>query len=239
MLLDAQALMAINIKIFSHIQHIAAGIRGLFFFEMTKFLRSISLPPQYYYEMYKLFKVKTGYHFDVTRRTELWRQLQMLRKNNQPPTHWDLLERWLGLKPDTVELIADVHRRNLYRCAMPCRNTPSESPELSFCKCLSICTCEWAEISYKKPTVLTVLRSHRLSAIDNRLSSCKTCLPPCTCHWPSKFFKSNDFLQCLKKSFPLKYGADVRMKSNYASNAYRASFASCSSTASSVHFLSA
>ncbi|XP_011210398.2 uncharacterized protein LOC105231017 [Bactrocera dorsalis] len=238
LLLDAQALVAINIKIFSHIQHIAAGIRELFWFEMTKFLRSISLPPQYYYEMYKLFKVKTGYRYDNTRRTDLWRQLQMLRKNDQPATHWDLLERWLQLKPATVELIGGVRRRNLYRCAVPCQETADSALSvINFCKCDSICTCEWAEISYKKPTVLTVLRAHRVSAIDNRMSTCKTCLPPCTCHWPSRYFKSNDLLQCLKRNFPVKYGADVRTRSTYGSNAYRASFASYSSNTTSVRLL--
>lgn len=236
LLLDAKALVAINIKLFSHIQHIAAGIRDLFFFEMTKFLRSISLPPEYYYEMHKLFKVQTGYRYHMTRRTDLWRQLQMLRKNDQPATHWDLLESWLQLKPKNVELIAGVHRRNLYRCPIVCEKEESEVSELNFCKCQSICTCEWATISYRGPTVLTVLRSHRLPAIDGRMSTCKTCLPPCTCHWPGRYFKSNELLHCLKRNMPVKYGTEVRTTS-YGSSPYRGSVASYGSNNSTVRLL--
>lgn len=93
LLIDANALCAMNIKDFKEIKRITAGIRKLFSFDMTNFMRSISLPPQHHYELYNLFQTRSGY--EHLNRSDLWCQLQVVREKSKYLRHWEVLERWL------------------------------------------------------------------------------------------------------------------------------------------------
>ncbi|XP_054744308.1 uncharacterized protein LOC129248706 [Anastrepha obliqua] len=95
LLIDADALCAMNIKKFNDIKHLLYGIRKLFYFELTNFMRSISLPSQRYHELYKLFLVRSG--CKQLKRSDLLCQLQVLRGKPKYLLHWDVLEHWMSL----------------------------------------------------------------------------------------------------------------------------------------------
>ncbi|XP_028898889.2 uncharacterized protein LOC105216534 [Zeugodacus cucurbitae] len=102
LLIDAKALCAMNIKNFNHIKRLTNGIRELFYFEMTTFMRSISLAPHHHYEIYKLFRTNSGYkHLKCS---DLLFQLKLLREKSKYPCHWDILEHWLSREASDKEL---------------------------------------------------------------------------------------------------------------------------------------
>ncbi|XP_061390131.1 uncharacterized protein LOC133325376 [Musca vetustissima] len=206
LLLDASALSAMNIKDFQHIKHLAYGIRSLFYFEMTKFARSLSHYPEFHQEIYKLFRVKTGKSYETTRRSDLWRKLQMIRKREPYLRHWDLLEKWLNFEkvPEQTELIGGVNRYDLYRCHG--KPQPEESMKPSkHCPCLPPCECSWSELDYRAPWTLKCL-PHLKERNKDFVRQCKNCMAPCTCRWSSKMYATRGVLSCLQAAFPQKYG---------------------------------
>ncbi|XP_053953654.1 uncharacterized protein LOC128860264 isoform X1 [Anastrepha ludens] len=204
LLVDAQALTAMNIKEFNEVKHIAYGIRQLFFYEMTKYMRSISLPPEYYYELFKLFKVSIRPSYETIRRSDLWRQLQLLRERSKPTSHWDLLERWLSRRHETVELIGGAPRYKLYPCKAGKTLPPASPTPKMRCTCRSPCQC--ADALPQKPTILKSLtRDRKPVTITENVCGAKCLPPPCTCNWPYNFYKFNEVLSCLQHSFPHKY----------------------------------
>lgn len=208
-----------NIKNFDDIRHIAYGIRQLFHFEMTKFMRSIALPPQHYYELYKLFRTKTGHSYDITTRTELWRRLQLLRERKPYLSHWETLEHWLAhtKKPETAEIIGGAPRYRLYQCKSAKKTTNQfvQKKSAIICTCMPPCFCHHNKAHFEAPTVFTFLKSTR-SPDANYVCHKKYCgdhMPPCTCHWKSANFKFEQILTCLRRELPVRYGMDNRMQS--------------------------
>ncbi|XP_073823092.1 uncharacterized protein [Musca autumnalis] len=206
LLLDASALSAMNIKDFQHIKHLAYGIRSLFYFEMTKFGRSLSHYPEFHYEIYKLLQVKTGRYYEMTRRSDLWRKLQIIRKQEPNLLHWDILEKWLNFEkvPEHTELIGGTHRYNLYRCHGKIKPEEVVKPT-KHCQCLPPCECSWSELDYREPWNLKCLPPHSKDKDKGFIKTCKKCLAPCTCRWPSKQYMTRGVLSCLQVAFPQKY----------------------------------
>uniref|UniRef100_A0A1I8M736 SAM domain-containing protein n=1 Tax=Musca domestica TaxID=7370 RepID=A0A1I8M736_MUSDO len=209
LLLDASALSAMNIKDFEHIKHIAYGIRSLFYFEMTKFGRSLSQYPEFHNEVYKLIQTKTGRAYKSTRRSDLWRRLQIIRKREPNHLHWDLLEKWLNFEkvPEHTELFGGVHRYDLYRCHGKPRPQEIEKPS-KICPCLPPCECGWANEDYRQPWTLQCL-PHLRDKYKGCVKSCKNCMAPCTCRWSSKMYQTRGVLSCLQIAFPQKYGSTI------------------------------
>ena len=216
LLLDASNLCAINIKNFDHIQHIAYAIRMLFFFELTKFSRSISLAPHYHYELYKLFRVKNGFKYETTRKSDLWRHLQLIREKVPYLSHWELLERWLSMEryPKWPELFGEVPRHKLFKCKKPPTQSSDNIKPLKPIKCICMppCECYWNEGDVQPPTRFKCLKN--VAADFQFKKSCIGC-PPCTCHWSSKKYMTNTVLSCLQQAFPTKYGP-LRSEQQYS-----------------------
>ncbi|XP_053953675.1 uncharacterized protein LOC128860277 [Anastrepha ludens] len=206
LLLDAQSLSAMNIKNFEEIKRIAYGIRQLFFYEMTKYMRSISLPPEYYYELYKMFQVKSGDKYRNVPRADLWRRMQLLRAKRQPQSHWHRLERWLALERDQTELFGGVQHYPLYKCKAAPPPKPTKVVQIKPCHCCPPCSCYWTEKQLNAPLVFTQLKPDRETDQIISKERCKKCKLACTCHWPSRFYKFEMLLTSLKTSFPAKYG---------------------------------
>ncbi|TMW52329.1 hypothetical protein DOY81_002586 [Sarcophaga bullata] len=206
LLLDASALSAMNIKDFEHIKRLTYGIRSLFYFEMTKFGRSLTLYPEFLPELYKLFRVKTGYIYESVRRSDLWRKMQLIRQKEPNYTHWEILERWLAFEkePPVKELIGGAPRSKLYRCrSIPTEPAPIAKPPYC-CACVPPCQCYWRDDDCRPPWRFDCL-PHLLP--DNEFCEhCIYCLPPCTCRWSSKKYLTRGILKCLRTSFPQKYG---------------------------------
>ncbi|XP_069962483.1 uncharacterized protein [Bactrocera oleae] len=216
LLIDANALASMNIKNFNDIKHIAYGIRQLFHFEMTKFMRSISLPSQYYYELYKLFRKNTGHSYNITKRTELWRCMQLLRESKPYLSHWETLERWLAHTHESVrpEIIGGTPHYRLYECKAAKRTTKHFPPRKAaiICTCMPPCFCHHKKAHFQPPTVFTLLKSTRSPDVNyvchNKYWS--EHMPPCTCNWKSTNFKFEQILTCLRRELPLRYGPDYR-----------------------------
>lgn len=225
LLVDAQALSAMNIKNFADIKHIAYGIRGLFYYEMTKYIRSISLPPEFYYELYKLFETKSGRKYQDVRRSDLWRRMQLLRENSPNYSHWDLLERWLARKREHTELFGGVKRYRLYKCKPKEPAKPDQILPPNPCYCIPPCSCFWTEDRHlKAPTVFSLLVPDRKADPTVLKERCRKCTPPCTCHWPSHFYKFDILLSCLRENMPNKYGEREETRRRQSRTLFTSSF---------------
>ncbi|TMW52322.1 hypothetical protein DOY81_002579 [Sarcophaga bullata] len=203
LILDASALSAMNIKDFEHIKRLTYGIRSLFYFEMTKFGRSLTLYPEFLYELYKLFRIKTGTKYEIVRRSDLWRKMQLIRQKEPNYTHWEILERWLAFEKEPKELFGTVAKIDTSKrpTAIPIQ---AHSRNVGFV-CIPACQCHWKESDYRPPWRFKCLPY--LPPDDEIVPDCCCCLPPCTCRWSSKKYTMNRTLPLLKKVFPQKYGA--------------------------------
>ncbi|KAM7352191.1 uncharacterized protein ACRADG_004824 [Cochliomyia hominivorax] len=206
LLVDASALAAMNIKDFDHIKILTQGIRKLFYFEMTKFGRSLSFYPEFHNELYKLFRVKTGKKYENTRRLELWRKMQLLRRKEPNYSHWEILERWLAFEkdPEFQELFGAVRRSNLYSCKTKSPAIRVESKRSQRCVCVPPCECYWCDKDRRSPWRFRCLP--HLSPDAEFVENCQSCVPPCTCRWSSKKYLTRGVLTCVQQAFPQKYG---------------------------------
>lgn len=209
LLLDASALSAMNIRDFTHIRDIAHRIRLLFFYEMTKFGRSISLPPEFLFELYKLFRTKTGKKYEDVRRVDLWRRMQIIREKAPNYSHWELLERFLANEKDgkSYDRFGYAPRYRLYKCTKFGTGEPENQNKVRkhTCHCLPPCECHWHATDLRAPWRFKLL-SYLPPEDDEFVLNCPTCLNPCTCRWGSKKFMTHRVLTCLQKGFPQKYG---------------------------------
>lgn len=215
LMLDADALSAMNIKDFDHIKHITYGIRMLFHFELTKFSHSISLPDEKPNELYLLWHTQTGINYDEVRRSDLYRRMQLIRERSLNLDHWDLLYLWLRREKERkyTEIIGHTKRYNMYLCERKARvneNVPiKDALEMHVCTiCVPPCECDWTQRDTMLPWRLSCLSPglvntrSKWSALESR---CTTCIPPCECHWPSRYYLTGTVIKCLQVKFPEKF----------------------------------
>ncbi|XP_030565922.1 uncharacterized protein LOC115766210 [Drosophila novamexicana] len=190
LLLDADALSAMNIKDFDHIKHITNSIRMLFHFELTKFSHSISLPDEKPNELYLLWHTQTGLNYDAVRRSDLYRRMQLIRERSPNLDHWDMLDMWLRRERERKysELIALVPRYKLYTC----KETPADSTSQTISetgKELVGLVPHYNIYSFSKRTRLDVLHQ-------------ANCMPPCDCFWTMQDISLPWRLHCLGVAKP-------------------------------------
>ncbi|XP_023178977.1 uncharacterized protein LOC115482811 [Drosophila hydei] len=210
LLLDADALSAMNIKDFDHIKHITYGIRMLFHFELTKFSNSISLPDEKPNELYLLWHTQTGIYYDEYRRSDLYIRMQIIRDRSQSLDHWELLELWLHRerKHKYKELFALVPRFNMYNESSSRRSTRSQFSNDPVVSPPTLPDHDSNFSNAQLPWRLTCLNYFRpMSTIHWTRSNkeCSTCIPPCECGWPPGYYVSDTVIGCLKHRFPEKF----------------------------------
>ncbi|EDW03349.1 GH11189 [Drosophila grimshawi] len=215
LLLDADALSAMNITDFEHIKHITYGIRMLFHFELTRFSRNMSLPDEKPNELYLLWHTQSGVNYDAVRRSDLYRRMQLIRERELNLDHWDMLDVWLHRELDRKykELIAFVPRHNMYRCpAEPLSLMVSDevpSMEDQICHmCIPPCECNWTERDKSLPWRLSYLQQSVTQMNSKWMASenlCAECIPPCECRWPSRYYLTGTVFRCLQHKFPEKF----------------------------------
>ncbi|KAH8377143.1 hypothetical protein KR093_003692 [Drosophila rubida] len=214
LLLDSDALSAMNIKDFDHIRHITYGIRMLFHFELTKFSHSISLPDEKPNELYLLWHTQTGVGYDNVRRSDLYRRMQLISERSLNLDHWDMLELWLRRERDRkyTEIIGLVPRANMFKCPEKPKTHEHVIPESlteRLCDyCIPPCDCFWTAKDTLLPWRLSCLRdglppSHSRWKASER--KCKLCIPPCECRWPSRYYLTGTVIKCLQHNFPEKF----------------------------------
>lgn len=202
-----------NIRDFDHIKRITYGIRMLFHFELTKFSRCMSLPDEKPNELYLLFHTQTGVNYDKSRRSDLYRRMQVIRERAMNLDHWDLLDMWLRRERERkhTELIGLTRRSNMFKCPGAVKVKPifPEAVAANICDiCVPPCECDWNDgdtmlpwrLSCLSPG-LTVTRSNWMA----REYKCTTCIPPCECNWPSRYYLTGTVIKCLQMKFPEKF----------------------------------
>lgn len=163
LLLDATALVRMNIKDFKHITVITKAIRDLYQIENILFNRSISLPPRYPDTHYQLYRIYNGPKYDLCTRTQLWKKMKMIKNAEPFEDHWSKLTKWFQhIHLEKNVLFGKVYRYNLFQF----RNSPGFKPyrsdsydeyEKYNCCCIPPCECEWTEKHYTQPWVLNCL----------------------------------------------------------------------------------
>ncbi|EDW15781.1 uncharacterized protein LOC6574265 [Drosophila mojavensis] len=212
LLLDADALSAMNIKDFDHIKHITYGIRMLFHFELTKFSHSISLPDEKPNELYLLWHTQTGVNYDAFRRSDLYIRMQLIRERSKNLDHWDLLELWLRRERERKfkELIGGTPRFNMYICPKepvvgPSHAPPHHKTDCICPNCMPPCDCLWTPRDTCLPWNLHCLSGTGKCRYRMKEGHCTKCMMPCECHWLSRYYLTGTVLRCLKTSFPQKF----------------------------------
>lgn len=153
LLVDASALVKMNIKDFDHIKTITGDIRKMYKIELGKFGRSISLPPQQPETHYKFYKIPTGPVHELCLRTELFKKMKLMGETKIKLNHFEKLHEWLKHIPDFQSIrIGDIKRVNLYFV----KSNPDRELELvekkTSCTCLMPpCECNWSNKEKVQP----------------------------------------------------------------------------------------
>lgn len=159
LLVDASALVKMNIKDFNHIKEIAKEIRKLFKIELEKFDRSISLPSKHPRTLFKFYKVSSGPIYELCQQTKFFKEKKLLRslETEIQLNHFEKLHQWLKHIPDFQNVrIGGIKRINLYFVKPnPKPDTIEEAPE---CSCtMPPCECRWSDKEKREPWRLSLL----------------------------------------------------------------------------------
>lgn len=134
LLIDASALVKMNVKDFDHIKTITKEIRRLYKIELEKFGRSISLPPKHPETHYKFYKIPTGPVYELCKRTELFKKMKLMGEAEVQLNHFEKLHQWLKHIPDFQSVrVGGIKKINLF-CVKP------NSSELEAAESFTSCT---------------------------------------------------------------------------------------------------
>lgn len=115
LLVDASALVRMNIKDFGHVKTIANEIRDLYKVELEKFGRSISLLPKHPETHYKFYKTSTGPVYEMCQRTDFFQKLKLSGKAEIQLNHFEKLHQWLKHIPGFQSIrVGGIRRINLF-----------------------------------------------------------------------------------------------------------------------------
>lgn len=158
MMVDANALVRMNITDFNHIKKITESIRQIFQIEYPEFKRSISLPPNLPDTQFKQYRVSNGPKYELPRRSDVLRKYKILGEK-MDKDHWTQLYEWLQQKPDFQNVrIGNIPRPNLYFVKYH-KSEPSNNLESEICcECIPPCECGWKDYYYKASGKLSYLK---------------------------------------------------------------------------------
>ena len=152
LLIDASALVKMNVKNFDHIRIITEGIRLMYNIELEKFSRSISLPHKEPNTLYKFYKIPTGPIYELCSRTEFFEKMKFIQVKVQL-NHFEKLHKWLKHIPDFQSVrIGDIKRINMYFVKQnPHREVEKYAGGLK-CNCIMPpCECNWSKTEKLPP----------------------------------------------------------------------------------------
>jgi len=119
LLVDASALVKMNIKDFEHIKKITQSIREMYNVEAEQFGRSISLPPRHPETLYKFHRIKTGQIYEPCKRSDLFRRMKLMPEVAKAElNHFEKLYERLKHIPERQSVrIGGIKRTNLFDVA--------------------------------------------------------------------------------------------------------------------------
>ena len=169
-LLDASALVKMNIKDFSHIKVITKSIREMYKIELDKFSRSISLPTRHPETFFKFYKVPTGPIYELCSRTEFFRKLYLMGEAEIELNHFEKLHQWLKHIPELQNTrIGNIKRINLYFVE------PNTCRELELVENVPSCTCKIPRCDCKLRKEQKLRKSNFLIRVEESKSSENYC----------------------------------------------------------------
>jgi hypothetical protein len=159
LLVDASALVKMNIKDFDHIKIIAEAIRKVYEIDLDKFDRSISLLPSHPETLFKFHKVPTGQMRDRCVRSKYFKTLKLMKKPPAILNHFERLHEWFKHIPQFQNIrVGGIKRVNLYFVEPNPHRELEEYVEESTCHCLMPpCECNWTDDEKRNPWRLTFL----------------------------------------------------------------------------------
>lgn len=159
LLIDASALVKMNIRDFGHIKTITKDIRRLYKFNLEKFNRSISLPVQDPETSYKFYKVPTGPIHELCSRTDFFKKIKLMNDVKVRLNHFERLHQWLMHIPDFQHTrVGGIKRINLYFVKPNPHREEETFISTSTCECtFGICECNWSDIEKRQPWQMAFL----------------------------------------------------------------------------------
>lgn len=158
-LVNASALVKMNIKDFDHVKKITKEIRNLFKIELENLGRSVSLPSQNPETLFKFFKVSSGPFHELCQRTEFFQKMNLISEAKVQLNHFEDLHKWLQHIPEFQRIrIGNIKRVNLFFVkSNPNSQFDMKEPE-HVCHCeMPPCECNWTEKEKRKPWQLSFL----------------------------------------------------------------------------------
>jgi SAM domain (Sterile alpha motif) len=159
LLVDASALVKMNIKDWDHILKITTEIREMYEIEPKKYDRSISLPLQNPETLFKYYKISSGPKYELCQQTDFMHKLKLMSKPKTQLNHFEKLHEWLKHVPEFQQIrIGNIKRANLFYVK------PNPNGELKLdeseptCSCgMPPCECNWSKKEQCKPWQLALL----------------------------------------------------------------------------------
>ncbi|XP_037934964.1 uncharacterized protein LOC119669214 [Teleopsis dalmanni] len=173
MLVNAKALIAMNIKNFDHIKKITAEIRCLYQMEKLKNFpeKERTFTP---YEHFKFYRHKTGNRYQNIKPSKFFWDKELLDEQPRTLTHWDKLNAWMKREPLVKQkiVIPNLPRRNLYKCkAVKEEEEKSREFDSYDCTCFPPCLCNWQEEEKKVADRFTCLKDEVLVEPDETIDT--------------------------------------------------------------------
>ena len=168
LLLDASALVLMNIKDFNDINKITQDIRRMYNVEKV-LQRSISIPPRLPDTHYKFYRTQTGPIYELCSRTCLLKKMNLMKNTEIELNHFEKLHLWLQHYPDFQQTrIGLIKRVNLFFVKSgPHQDIEETLLEDTTGKCFCImppCECNWLK---KVPWKISLLVEINNGKYDN------------------------------------------------------------------------
>ncbi|XP_037913907.1 uncharacterized protein LOC119653412 [Hermetia illucens] len=157
-IVDAAALVKMNIQDFDDIKTITKAVRELYEIENIQYQRCVALPPRYPLTHWKFYVRLTGPKYQNCRPSDLFRKMALINELPKNESHWTQLENYLKHKhrKDIVR-VGYTPRYRLYTGDRPYLKKYTRSDTEVECNCMPPCECRWTEPQLRKPWVLSCL----------------------------------------------------------------------------------
>lgn len=170
LLLDASALVHMNIHDFDDVKKITQDIRRMYNVEKV-LQRSISIPPRHPDTHYKFYRTQTGPIYELCTRTCLFKKMKSMKETEIQLNHFEKLHLWLQHYPDFQQTrIGLIKRVNLFFVKpgpeQEIKETLEKDP-VTKCRCIiPPCHCNWIMKTPWKISLLVEINNGKYDKID-------------------------------------------------------------------------
>jgi SAM domain (Sterile alpha motif) len=158
-LVDASALVKMNIKDFDHIRAITRSIREMYRIELPKYDTSISLPSPCPDTAFKLFKSQSAKSYDSQTRCKFFKEkLKLIKSDPMILNHFERLHNWLQHIPDIQRIRIGLSARQNLPFVPASAHDKIEDVEACNCE-IPPCVCKFTAKELARPWRLSYLNN--------------------------------------------------------------------------------